>query len=117
MTAEDRKLRRIVSEFRKGIIGDKNSRNYCYMIAAPLEGYLNLIGYQCHLVTQGTVTVDDTYHQHVWLELPDHRIIDPTADQFPSPDGKKMPEVYIGRLPSWYEERFLPPSLEYRENT
>ena len=81
------------------------------MVSAALDGYLNMMGYKCHL-TEGTITVDTLLeegemadYQHFWLTLADGRIIDPTADQFDKPGGKKMPDVYIGKLPGWYSCR------------
>lgn len=71
----------------------------CYAVCAPLEGYL---AYCCSIpvkLIEGEV--DNT--QHFWLQLADGQVIDPTADQFKTPDGKRMPKVYIGERPEWYK--------------
>jgi hypothetical protein len=90
-------LRQIVSEFRKGILGKRNSAAMCYAVCAPLQSYLGLIGYETELVEGDFGTTN-----HYWLELPDGTIIDPTADQFSTP-MRKMPKIYIGPLPDWYK--------------
>ena len=86
-----------VTGFRSGLLGGVESKDMCFVVAAALEGYLNFIGYPCELI-KGEIG----HSNHFWLALPDGTIIDPTADQFPKPDGQSMPEVYIGSLPEWY---------------
>jgi hypothetical protein len=90
-------IRRIATEFRKGILGKKSSKAWCFGVCAALQGYLELCGYKCRLVN-GTVGDWD----HYWLEY-DGIIIDPTADQFKTPEGEDMPPVYIGIKPDWYK--------------
>jgi hypothetical protein len=95
-------LYRTVFSFRKGIIGKRSSDLMCFAVCAPLQGYLGMLGYETKLV-KGEIDVSADYViGHYWLALPDGRIIDPTADQFESPTGEKMPEVYIGERPEWY---------------
>ncbi len=72
----------------------------CYAVCAPLQSYLSLCGYETSLV-HGTVDLPDYDADHVWLELADGRIIDPTADQFKE---LNLPPVYIGPLPTCYTE-------------
>ena len=91
-------LKQIVTAFRDGIIDGKGSADKCLMVCAPLEGYLNLCGYECRMV-EGRIGDSN----HFWLVLPSGIIIDPTADQFKSPDGTTIPKVYIGERPKWYE--------------
>jgi hypothetical protein len=93
------KLLRTVTQFRKGMIGDYSSRDWCFAISSALCGYLSAIhGYHCELVS-GKV---GRYH-HSWIQLKDGRIIDATADQFKNPNGESMPPVYIGKKPEWYK--------------
>jgi hypothetical protein len=88
--------------FRKGLIGKQTSRGACFMVCQPLRSYLRFsFGLHCRLVT-GHVKHENS--NHVWIELPNGTIIDPTADQFRSPTGETMPCVYIGKKPEWYEE-------------
>jgi hypothetical protein len=95
------KLHRIVSEFRKGILGKRPSADMCRAVCLPLQGYLSMAGYEAEFI-EGEIDINNAVFDHVWLELPDGRIIDPTADQFSKPDGAPMPPVYIGEQPEWY---------------
>jgi hypothetical protein len=90
-------LRKIVTEFRKGILDGSEPHRKCFMVCTPLVSYLNLCQIHCKLVRG---SVGD--HEHVWLELPEGEIIDPTASQFKTPEGTEMPEVFIGAKPEWY---------------
>ncbi len=66
----------------------------CLVVAAPLQGLLSAVyGFGTDLEE-----VDFGCTNHVYLRLPDGRILDPTADQF---DG--MPDVYCGPWPEAYE--------------
>ena len=86
-----------VTEFRAGILDGRAPMDMCFVICAPLSGYLSFIGYPCEM-TEGNI--DGV--QHFWLVTADGTIIDPTADQFDKPDGKSMPSIYIGGRPTWY---------------
>jgi hypothetical protein len=101
MPKRDR-LRRIATDFRQGILGTMPSARMCFAVCAPLEGYLRAaLGVSAELV-EGELRLGEDVAQHFWLELPDGRILDPTADQFATPSGEPMPEVYIGVRPGWY---------------
>ena len=97
----DKKLRRIAEDFRDGILCEGSSRRMCFMITAPLQGYLSYLGCETELI-EGEIDRPDHVAQHFWLRLPDGRILDPTADQFTKPDGSAMPCVYVGERPAWY---------------
>lgn len=43
-------------------------------------------------------TLTITTWDHIWLELSDGRVLDPTADQFPL----SLPPVYLGEQPMQY---------------
>jgi len=92
----DKQLLSTALDFRRGVIENKKSTNWCYAISAPLEGYLNFIGVYCEL-TIGYI--GDT--EHFWITLPNGRILDPTADQF----SDDMPKVYLGRIPNNYKQK------------
>lgn len=94
---EQIKLKKIVEEFRGGLLDHRPSGSMCFMVSSALAGYLSFSGYDCKL-TKGYVGECE----HFWLTLPDGIIIDPTADQFPQPTGDDMPKVYIGEKPDWY---------------
>lgn len=87
-------LRYFVTEFRKGILDGGPSMLMCYVVCWPLQALLSVEGVETDLV-KGTVGDQE----HYWLKLPDGRIIDPTADQFPN-----LPSVYIGKQPTNYVE-------------
>ena len=104
-TTSDSELLWQVSEFRKGILGKRSPRNMCYAVCAALEGYLNFIGTDAWMVEGEVHLTPDPpeVFQHFWLELPDGRILDPTASQFVAPDGSMMPQIYLGKKPSHYK--------------
>lgn len=95
-------LYQTVSEFRGGILGDSPSALMCRAICLPLQGYLSFAMDIKTTLGEGAIWNDDCEIFHTWLVLPDGSIIDPTADQFTAPDGKRMPPVYIGERPKWY---------------
>jgi hypothetical protein len=83
----DADLLDIAMDFRAAIVGAGSSARRCGMVCWPLEGYLRFLGQLVE--TQETVVGDTT---HVWLLLPDGRVLDPTADQFDT----TLPPVYLG---------------------
>ena len=98
----DKKLLRIVTSFRHGILGRKESDFMCLAVCAPLQTFL-LVAHDLRTeIVSGWVNVrtrQDRFFEaeHFWLELPDGRIIDPTHDQF----GYE-PKIYIGPLKDNY---------------
>lgn len=100
--ASDKKLLKMASDFRAGILGPKPSRMMCYAVCAPLEGFLRSCGYDVSLIEGEIDFGRGEVAQHYWLELLDGRILDPTADQFKKPSGEPMPKVYLGERPYWY---------------
>ncbi len=91
----DRKLKKVVTDFRAGILGGRSSFLMCAAVCLPLETYLSCC---CGL----HVTIETTNFaevNHYWLRLPDGRILDPTADQF------GLEPVYLGPLPEAYALR------------
>lgn len=99
-TMPRKKLLRLVTDFRRGLLGKKSSRGFCFAVCAPLCAYLEAGGIECSL-HEGRIEKGDTIN-HIWIEFPDGFIVDPTADQFTTPDGVAMPPVFIGERPSWY---------------
>lgn len=90
-------LKREVREFTNGLLGKNSTESMCYIVGAPLEGYLRAIGYDARLV-EGYVGGD----HHWWIELEDGTIVDPTADQFKENGFKPMPKNYVGPKPKRY---------------
>lgn len=96
-----RELRNTVTSFRSGILQGREPARMCYAVCAPLQGFLKALGVQTELM-EGEVETD-VLTNHYWLKLADGRIIDPTASQFTDPFGVRMPKVYIGPVPTWYD--------------
>lgn len=93
-------IRRIVYNFRAGILDGKSSAFMCIAVCLPLQGFLSFLGHATEVV-KGVVNSSDCEFFHTWLKW-DDLIIDPTADQL-HVVGRKMPPVYIGPKPDWYE--------------
>jgi len=90
--------------FRNGLLVDQSSEFMCMAVCLPLHGYLEFMGHKTTLI-HGWADCGDYDMDHVWLQLEDGRILDPTADQFPPmKDGTKLPPVYVGPKPDWYYE-------------
>lgn len=87
MPFSDTDLLAIAIDFRDAIVGTGASTNRCGMVCYPLAGYLSFLGLD-------TTTVETWigHQNHVWLLLPDGRVLDPTADQFDA----TLPPVYLG---------------------
>jgi hypothetical protein len=107
---KDDALKKIAVGFREGILDGRPSAGFCLMICLPLWAFI-----RAHI--KGSRLVEkDFYFQgeygdpkttnHFYIELPDGRILDPTADQFQRASGK-FPKVYLGPMPveytSWTE--------------
>lgn len=94
-------LKRYAAEFRDGILSGQPSAFMCIAVCKPLASLLHLQGIETKIVT-GTVSHENCFCYHTWLLLLDGRILDPTADQFDRPNGRRMPRVYLGTQPEWY---------------
>lgn len=79
------KLKRVCAAFRKGLLATAPSKGMCAVVSYALAGFLSAIGVECE-VHEGYVGE----WNHVWLVMPDGRVIDATADQF------GFEAVYIG---------------------
>ncbi len=91
MAMTDRQLVRHAREFRDGILDGDPSTSMCFAICAPLAGLLKFYGVEVELV-EGMNDIGN----HVWLRLPDGRVLDPTADQYNGVHGATFPPVYLG---------------------
>jgi hypothetical protein len=87
----DKRLLAIGKNFRRGIVDKNSSNRYCYMVCAPLAGYLHYLDMVVEVV-EGEVGDN----QHFWIRLPDGRVLDPTADQFNDQVSSPLPPVYLG---------------------
>jgi hypothetical protein len=61
------------------------------MISWPLQGYLSAL---CGIEAR---CIEGAFGDwsHLWLELPDGRVLDATADQF-NDGNRQMPPIYLG---------------------
>lgn len=87
----DAQLTKVCKGFRAGLIGRRSSRAMCAAATWSLGGYLSFIGIET-TVREGDVGS----WNHLWLELPDGRTIDITADQFNTPT-QQFPKVHVGK--------------------
>ncbi len=96
----DSEILEFTQDFRKGILDGKPSDFMCLAVCAPLESLLTMYGVDVKLI-YGYTFKGEYEIDHVWLELSDGRILDPTADQF----DKNYPMVYLGEKPdAWIVE-------------
>ena len=98
----DAELLQVSDEFREGILGHfrygGDSTGMCFAVSAALGGLLSTMGLECRLVQR-----DFGFTNHVWLELPDGRMLDATADQFNNRLRRhKLPKVHLGAMPKAY---------------
>jgi len=99
----DATLKRIARQFRKGLLGSRPSDLTCAMVCIPLQGYLSACGLNTELMESYPLRGDIA--NHVWLRLPDGRVLDPTADQF----GPQYPPVYIGDPLEFHGDAYASP--------
>ena len=83
----DRQLLKATRQFRDGILEGRSSDRMCFMVCFALQGFLSACGLETLLIE---AEFRDT--NHVWLQLPDGRVLDPTADQF------GLAPVYLGQI-------------------
>ena len=93
----DQELIKVTTEFTKGLTKNDIDQK-CFVISAPLSGYLSFLGIENELI-ECEVRTPTELCGHYCIELPDGRILDPTAGQFV---GLNLPRVYLGKLPKSY---------------
>jgi hypothetical protein len=104
----DKELIRITTQFTRGLLGRKKVKSMCFVATAPLQGFLSACGVETKLL-EVEIEIETKDEIHIWnhfcLELEDGRILDPTANQFKTPEGEEMPNVYLGKKPKWYKTK------------
>ena len=95
------RLLEVVAEFRDGILDGRDAACMCYAVCAPMVSYLNISGWPDARLIDGRLSTERDSWNHYWIEI-GRMIVDPTASQFRTPDGKRMPEIYFGPRPDWY---------------
>lgn len=98
----EKQLLRIAANFTSGLLGKGSSTSMCYAVCAPLHSYLSAVGYATELI-EGEIEADNAVWGHFWLQLPNGKILDPTADQFNKYFEKEMPRIYLGERPPHYK--------------
>lgn len=89
----DAKIVRDATEFRRGLIGDQNGAGWCAVVSWSLAGFLGFAhGIQTGNAEREIEIGDGSTLVHVWVTMPDGRVLDPTMDQF----GTEWPKVYLG---------------------
>ncbi len=114
---KDADLLQFVSEFRASIIGDNDSAWMCAAISGPLCAALEVKGVSSQLMES-----DLGECNHVFIQLHDGRILDPTADQFNWCSASPLPGVYLGpeaiihtnAVPSQHAECWKPLLREFK---
>lgn len=101
---------KIATEFREGLLEGRTSDSMCWVICHPLAGYLAYLGVDCGSVIDGRVMQEGNWCGHCWIDMRNGQILDPTADQFSTPEGQPaMPPVYLGKKPDWYDHQPIHP--------
>lgn len=85
-------------DFRQGMLGTNSPGFMCRAVCLPLLSLLSFLGTELQAI-ECDVDCGDYGVYHTCLKLPDNRILDPTADQFPL----GLPSVYLGPMPKEYE--------------
>lgn len=95
----DKELLKLVAAFRRGLLGRRSGRMMCAVVVWPLEGFLIFHGIECKAMETMEIKFDGHIGEfnHVWLQLSDGRVLDPTADQFNDLGFGPMPKVYLGK--------------------
>lgn len=104
-SCSEEQLRRECLGFRNGILGRRSSYRMCDAVCWPLQAWLSFALKVQTDLRHGDMPMNggnDGTMEHWWLELPDGRIIDPTADQLQMFGHPKMPKVFIGPKPDFY---------------
>jgi hypothetical protein len=85
-------------EFREAVLQGDSSERMCVALSAPLHAAL-----QVRCTPTQLVASDLGECEHIFLQLADGRVLDPTADQFNWCSRQKLPGVYLG-APSFIHE-------------
>lgn len=88
----DEEILFVARDFREGVLAGRDSYGMCAMVCLPLAGLLNYYGVAAEVIASALHHNED-FSNHLWIRLPDGRVLDPTADQF---EGLNLPPVYLG---------------------
>ena len=91
----DAALLTFAADFRRGLLGRRSSRLMCAVVSGPLQGALSFAGVETALERSEPPDEFGVW-EHLYLRLPDGRVLDPTADQFNGVLPEPLPPVYLG---------------------
>lgn len=92
----DAEIIEFAAEFRGGLIGQGGPHMLCFVICAPLVTLLGMHGVPGRMMEGDVHLKGGGGMNHVWIELDDGRVLDPSADQFNGFRDGDMPAVYLG---------------------
>lgn len=98
-------FREILEDFVQGLLKRANVKHAgnCYTMSQILKPYVGGLFAINTLIVNAKVKQGRRKVNHYYLmNVKDGSIIDGTASQFKTPEGKQMPQVYIGKKPDWY---------------
>ena len=78
-------------DFREVVLQGASSERMCVALSAPLHAAFHAQGIPTQLVVS-----DLGECEHIFLQLADGQVLDPTADQFNWCSRQKLPGVYLG---------------------
>lgn len=99
----DQQLIKTAKGFRKGLLNKRSVKDMCMIVSNPLATLLRTCHVPCELLEVGIIQKGEL-HSHYCIKLLDGRVLDPTASQFTDPDGNRMPDIYLGQRPAWYQK-------------
>lgn len=83
--------------FRRGLLQGSDSDRMCAALAGPLCAALLVLGEKARCM-ESVLVGDSHVSNHVFIELEDGLVLDPTADQFNGElAGAAFDEIYLGR--------------------
>jgi len=76
-----------------------------YLLCQSLGDFMIFSGYLIYKLEAGFIRKDASVDEHLWIVLGDEKraILDPMA-AYCNEAFRKMPEVYVGAKPDWYED-------------
>ncbi len=97
---------KIILNFITGLLKKANCNHAgnCLLMSEILQQYLIIFCAVKTKIINCKVKQNRKLINHYCLKMNNGEIIDATASQFINPDGKKMPKVYIGKIPNFYKK-------------
>jgi hypothetical protein len=93
--SQQKAIKECAFEFRRGMLGGRKPKGWCFAVCAPLQ---TLLWLNLHIEAE-LERLQFPATDQVILRLAADLILDPTADQW----AVGLPPVYLGPMPSAYE--------------